>query len=55
MDKGNRTVINAFKKEMLSKGFKGEEVETWVSFIRERIDYWKVKEKANNIPRVYQY
>ena len=48
-------VIADFKKDLSSKGFSESEVDSWVAFIKERIDYWKGQEKANNLPRPYQY
>jgi TRAP-type C4-dicarboxylate transport system substrate-binding protein len=48
-------VIDDYKKDMVSKGYKAEEVDGWVSFLRERIVYWKGQEKARNIPTAYQY
>ncbi len=43
-------VIAAYKKDMVAKGFKAAEVESWISFIRERIEYWKGQEKQRKIP-----
>jgi TRAP-type transport system periplasmic protein len=46
-------VIADYKKDMVSKGFKGEEVDSWIKFIKERIAYWKGQEKAKKIPTAY--
>jgi TRAP-type transport system periplasmic protein len=43
-------VIAAYKKDMVSKGFKGPVVDSWVTYIKERIEYWKKEEKKRAIP-----
>ena len=43
-------MIADFKKDMVSKGFKPAEVDGWLAFIKERIEYWKGQEKAKKIP-----
>ena len=48
-------VIGDFKKDMVSKGYKAGEVDSWISFIRERTEYWKGQEKAKKVPTAYQY
>jgi hypothetical protein len=48
-------VIADYKKDMVSKGYKAAEVDSWISFIKERVDYWKGQEKAKNIPTAYHY
>lgn len=48
-------VIGDFKKDMVSKGYKIHEVDGWISFIKERIEYWKGQEKAKKVPTAYQY
>ena len=48
-------VVADYKKDMVSKGYKAAEVDSWISFIRERVDYWKGQEKAKNIPTAYHY
>ena len=48
-------VIDDYKKDMISKGYKAQEVDGWISFLRERIEYWKGQEKARKIPTAYQY
>jgi TRAP-type C4-dicarboxylate transport system substrate-binding protein len=47
-------VISDYKKLMISKGFKDTEVDGWVSFIRERIEYWKSEEKKRGVPAPFQ-
>jgi len=48
-------VITDYKKDLASKGYREQEVDTWISFIKERIEYWKVQEKTRNIPTAYEY
>jgi TRAP-type transport system periplasmic protein len=51
--KAVQPVIDDYKKDMVGKGFKAEEVDSWISFIKERIAYWKAQEKAKQIPTAY--
>lgn len=39
-----RPVIDAYEKEMVKKGFKKEDVTSWINFAQERIDYWTKKQ-----------
>jgi TRAP-type transport system periplasmic protein len=55
MVKAVEPVIVDYKKDLVAKGFKAAEVDGWVSFIKERIEYWKTQEKAQKIPTVYSY
>ena len=48
-------VIADYKKDLVSKGFKAAEVDGWVNFVKERIEYWKGQEKAQKIPTAYSY
>jgi TRAP-type C4-dicarboxylate transport system substrate-binding protein len=49
-------VIAEFKKDLVSnKGYKAEEVDSWIKFLRERAKYWKDQEKAKKIPTAYKY
>jgi TRAP-type C4-dicarboxylate transport system substrate-binding protein len=48
-------VIGGFKKDMVGKGYKANEVDSWISFIKERTEYWKGQEKAKKVPTAYQY
>lgn len=43
-------VIEAYKKDMVSKGFKAADTDSWVKYIKERIEYWKKEEKKRGIP-----
>ena len=43
-------VIGAYKKEMVSQGFKAADVDKWIDFIKERIAYWKAEELQRKIP-----
>ena len=53
--KAAQPVVADFKKDMVSKGYKAAEVDSWLGFIKERIEYWKGQEKAKKVPTVYQY
>jgi TRAP-type C4-dicarboxylate transport system substrate-binding protein len=46
-------VIADYKKDMVAKGYKAEEVDGWIKFIKERIAYWKGQEQAKKIPTAY--
>jgi len=48
--KAVQPIIDTYKKELVSKGFKAEEVDGWLKFIRERIEYWHGQQKALKIP-----
>jgi TRAP-type C4-dicarboxylate transport system substrate-binding protein len=43
-------VIGAYRKDMIGKGFKGADVDNWLSYIKERADYWRKQEKERKIP-----
>jgi TRAP-type C4-dicarboxylate transport system substrate-binding protein len=47
-------VILTFKKDMVSKGFKQTEVDSWLNYIKERIEYWKKEEKKRGIAAPFQ-
>lgn len=53
--KAAQPVIAEFKKDMTSKGYKAAEVDSWLKFIHERIEYWKGQEKTKKIPTAYEY
>jgi TRAP-type transport system periplasmic protein len=55
MVKAVEPVIADYKKDLAGKGFKAAEVDGWLSFVKERIEYWRGQEKAKNIPTAYQY
>ncbi len=42
-------VITTFKAEMEKKGHKAADVDGWISYITERIDYWKKQESQKGI------
>jgi TRAP-type transport system periplasmic protein len=48
-------VINDYKKDLLSKGYKGADIDAWLTYVKERIEYWKAQEKAEKVPTSYQY
>ncbi len=53
--KAVQPLITEYKKDMMSKGYKEQEIDGWLSFIRERTEYWKAQEKARKITSVYEY
>lgn len=55
MVKSVEPVIADYKKDLVSKGHKAAEVDNWIAYIKERIDYWKAQEKVQKIPTVYKY
>ena len=46
-------VIAAYKKDMVSKGYKEAEVDGWINYAKERIEYWKKWEKEKGMPSVF--
>jgi len=42
-------VITTWKKDMASKGHSAATVDSWFSFIKERIDYWRKQEQQKKI------
>jgi TRAP-type C4-dicarboxylate transport system substrate-binding protein len=51
----SQPVIAEYKKDLIGKGFPEKEVDSWLAFIKERIEYWKAQEKAKKIPTAYEY
>ena len=45
-------VIEDYVKDMVGKGFAESEVRGWITFLRERIDYWTKKQIAFRIPSI---
>jgi TRAP-type C4-dicarboxylate transport system substrate-binding protein len=46
-------VIAQYKKDMVAKGFSEADVDGWMKYISERINYWKAEEKKRGIPNPY--
>ena len=42
-------IIGAYKKNMASKGYKESEVDGWLSYIKERVEYWKKQQRDRKI------
>jgi TRAP-type C4-dicarboxylate transport system substrate-binding protein len=42
-------IFAGYKKTMVGKGFKEAEVDGWLSYIKERITYWKAEEKKRGV------
>jgi TRAP-type C4-dicarboxylate transport system substrate-binding protein len=53
--KAAQPVVDAFKADLVSKGFQASEVDEMLKFVKERIQYWKGQEKARKIPTAYKY
>jgi TRAP-type transport system periplasmic protein len=51
----SQPVIGEFRKDLIGKGFSEKEVDSWLAFVKERVDYWKAQEKMNKIPTAYEY
>lgn len=52
--KASQPVVEDFKKDLASKGFKAAEIDSWLKYVGERIDYWEKQEKARKIPTTRQ-
>ena len=48
--KASQPVVEDYKKDLASKGFKAAEIDSWLKYVDERIDYWEGQEKARKIP-----
>lgn len=48
-------VIADYKKDLVAKGYNVSEVDSWLKFVKERIEYWKKQEKLNKIPTPFKY
>ena len=53
--KAVQPVIEDYKKDIISKGYKAGDIDEWLGFINKRIQYWKGEEKARKIPLVFEY
>ena len=53
--KAAQPVVNEYKKDLVSKGYSEKEVDSWLAFVKERIEYWKAQEKARKVPTTYEY
>ena len=53
--KASQPVVEDFRKDLISKGHKSADVDSWLAYIHERIEYWKGQEKAKKVPTSYQY
>jgi TRAP-type C4-dicarboxylate transport system substrate-binding protein len=51
----SQPVIGEFRKDLIGKGFSEKEVDSWLAFVKERVDYWKAQEKIKKIPTAYEY
>ena len=53
--KAAEPVTVAFKNDLMGKGYQAAEIDSWLSYIKERMEYWKGQEKAKKIATVYSY
>jgi TRAP-type transport system periplasmic protein len=53
--KAVQPVIVDYKKDLVAKGYKENEVDGWLKFVNERINYWKGQEKLKKIPTPFKY
>jgi len=53
--KATTPVIDDYRKDLLAKGHNVGEIEDYLKFVKERIEYWKAQEKARHIPTTYKY
>lgn len=42
-------VIANYRKDMISKGYGGDEIDLHINFIKERIEYWEKMEKERKV------
>ena len=52
--KAVQPIFGAYKKNMVSKGFKEAEVDGWLAYIKERIAYWRTQEKQRKVAAPFQ-
>jgi len=45
--------IGDYKKNMVSKGYKEAEIDEWMKYIKERIEYWHKEQKKKGIPSAF--
>jgi len=43
-------VIEDYKKSMVGKGYKAAEVDGWLKYVKERIEYWHKEQKKRGVP-----
>lgn len=46
-------VVTSYKKSMVSAGHSDKEIDSYISYIKERIEYWRKIEKEKGIPRPF--
>jgi len=51
--KAVQPVLANYKSSMVKKGFSEKEIDGYMSFIKERIEYWRIVEKEKGIPSAY--
>ena len=53
--KAAQPVIIDYKKDLMAKGYPEKEIDSWLAFAKERIEYWTAQEKARKVPTPYEY
>lgn len=53
--KASQPVVEEFKKDLMAKGYTKNEIDSWLAFTKERIEYWKGQEKERKIATPYHY
>ncbi|OGP62939.1 MAG: hypothetical protein A2169_14070 [Deltaproteobacteria bacterium RBG_13_47_9] len=48
-------VVDAYKADLVSKGFQASDVDAMLKFVKARLQYWTAQEKARKIPTAYKY
>ena len=43
--KASQPVVEEFRKDLMAKGYTKKEIDSWLAFAKERIEYWKGQEK----------
>lgn len=51
--KAAEPVMAKYKEDMAAKGYNESTIDTWIKYIKERIEYWKVEEKKRGIATPY--
>jgi TRAP-type C4-dicarboxylate transport system substrate-binding protein len=53
--KAAQPVFSEYKKDLMAKGYPEKEIDSWLAFTKERIQYWTAQEKAKKVPTPYEY
>lgn len=53
-EKAVEPMISDYKKDMVARGFKSEEVDTWIAYLRDRVHFWDQKGRERGVKSPYQ-